>query len=112
MYPVNAECKRGEMLKTSGPAKRIALLSAFVAGFLFINYKLFIAPHRKSAFGFGTRPSGSPVGRTIPATNPNDPNHGKLPEYEFDPRAALSDNLLLEEFFMPGYNLTKSVLSN
>lgn len=94
--------------------KRVGLVLAFVAFFTLLNYKLFIEPARSGAAAARKNPApmagaGRATGRLV---KDEDPNHGDLPGFQFDPRAALSEKLLLEEIFVPGYNLTKQVFKS
>jgi hypothetical protein len=88
--------------------KRIGLVLAFVAFFALLNYRLFIAPARSAAKARPVRPMAG-LGR-VAAGLDDDPNHGDLRgTFQFDPRAGLSEKMLQEEVFVPGYNLTRQV---
>ena len=112
----------GPTMMPSIPAsyKRAGTIGLVVLGLVYLNYYIFIRPARevKRKFGGfgkvgytklnkGGRYGGDVIG--FGDIDPNDPSHAGVPKIDFDPRAALSDSMLSDKFFFPGYNLTKRV---
>lgn len=112
------------MLMPAG-IKRNSLILCAVLAATYLAYYIFIKPGRdvrKKFGGFGkvgysklnpggqSRFKGGDFG--FGHIDPNDPSHAGIPKLDFDPRAALSNTMLSDKFFFPGYNLTKRMMKH